>query len=235
MVTRWVLYRHSRRSWSRTSPMGKSGDRPWRKSRSASWRWAAESRISFITRDASRISSRVTRPSAFARCPITANVAVKNAVRVRSVGSRTSGESRKSAASSASRRSGSTRPRSARVERSRLWPSATPTSAPRGPPSAKPTAPPRIFPSQAIVFAGVSGCGPTGGHYIGWRRCGQRVRANYCVCTTRVRRGSQGMSRHMSGRMVLRGRGRFSRRAMDSPPAGLGVPRYGRSGRPAAR
>ena len=52
MVTRWELYRHSRRNWSRTSPTGKSEDRPSRKSRSASRRWAAESRISSITRDA---------------------------------------------------------------------------------------------------------------------------------------------------------------------------------------
>ena len=96
----------------------------------------------------------VTTPSAFARWPITAKVAVKNAVWVRSRGSRTSGESRKSAASSASRRSESAQPRSVRAERSRLCPSATPTSAPRGPPSAKPRAPPRIFPSQAIVFEG---------------------------------------------------------------------------------
>ena len=126
-----------------------------------------ESCISSITRDASRISSRLTRPSAFARWPMTENVAVKNAVWVRSRGSR------KSPASSASRNSVSAhpRPRPDRAERSKLWPSATPTSAPIGPPSV----PPGIFPSQLIAFSGASVRVPMHRDYIGSRRLGHRA------------------------------------------------------------
>ena len=134
---------------------------PSRKSRSASRRWAPVSCISSITRAASRISSRVTWPSAFARWPITEKVAVKNAVWVRSRESRRSGSPRPA-------------PRSAVAGRSKLCPSAMPASAPSGPPSAKPTAPPRIFPSQLMVRGGPSGWGSMGRDYIGSRRSGQR-------------------------------------------------------------
>ena len=135
--------RHSRRSCSRTSPIGKSGAVPSRKSRWASWRWASVSCISSITRAASRIlvaGDASVRLRQMAQSP--RNVAVKNAVWVRSRGSRNSEESRYSSESEESSRSGSIQPRP-RFDcdaRSMLCPSATPTSAPSGPPSAKPSA-----------------------------------------------------------------------------------------------